>query len=129
MSSLVNSREFEGKIVDASEVELALVRQENGQHAIEPSRYRAIVDSLGNECGHVSHSSYTLVTNTELLSAFDLVADSLGLEIEPKDAHYAGKNGKAQYSFYCPQYEIQPTGDPSKWPNQHAKACWAIQSF
>lgn len=60
------------------------------------SRFRAVVDDNGDELGSVS-DRYKLVQTADIVSAFDLEADTRGYVMRPREGFY--RNGKAKLTF------------------------------
>lgn len=63
------------------------------------SRFRAIVDAHGYQCGAVTED-YRLITNPTIAHAVDLASDSLGLDLYVKRAAYS--RGKFKLSMTMP---------------------------
>ncbi len=73
------------------------------------SRFGIVIDDHGHECGAVSQQ-YKLVRNADLVSAVDLVADNMGLELECESGTY--RRGRSKYEFLLPN-TWQVPGDES----------------
>ena len=72
---------------------------------------RLVVDETDNVLGTVSNR-HTLVQNRDLLSALDVAAEHLGLQVTPLSSSY--RRGKGVYEFHLPELDMQPLGDQSK---------------
>lgn len=114
---LTQSKQFEGKLVEAS-LEPAC-RGINtpgpgpntpGNFGFEETRFKLVIDELDNPIAAVT-DQYTLVKNRELIAAVDLVADELGITLEPQSGIY--HNGHSRYEIGTPDMEFKATGDPS----------------
>jgi hypothetical protein len=61
-----------------------------------PSRFRSVVDDNGDELGAVS-DRYKLVQTADVVSAFDLEAETRGYDMQPREGFY--RNGRSKITF------------------------------
>lgn len=73
------------------------------------SRFNAVVDDKGYECGAVT-KRYRLVTHGDLVAAADLASDRLGVDLECGKARY--HRGQFKVDLYMPG-DFNVPGDPS----------------
>ena len=114
MSKLTDHKIFEGKLVQAWTEPCYRMTDYPGEFRptdYNRERFNFIVDEQDNALAVVTEN-YTLVQNRELISALDLAAEDLNLELEPHGARY--DNGRGVYQFQVPELELDLKQDPSK---------------
>ena len=115
MSKLSASPNLEGQLVHAwtEPCYRHTVENENSNYPIDTydeERFQFIVDESGVPLATVT-DKYTLVTTRDLVSAVDLAADELGINLEANSGQYA--NGRSYVKLTLPDLSMQVAGDPS----------------
>lgn len=108
---LTSDPKFTGKLVAAWQEPCYRVEAETHPIEMKETRFRFVVDEMDNEIATVS-DRYTLVQNRDLISAFDLAAEELGIRLEVEQAEY--HNGQSFYKLRLPDYTFKAKGDTSK---------------
>jgi hypothetical protein len=81
---------------------------------MQASRTKLVVDSLGNDVGHVT-SKYTLVRNPEVRAAVELLGEAEGLKLQGWKSEY--RRGRTCLVWKDASNPIKVTGDSSMvWP-------------
>lgn len=111
---LTDSKAFDGKLVEAW-LEPTYRRIGGGGLLVEDTyneeKSRYVIDE-GDEVLATVSDGYLLIQNRELISALDLAADDLGIEVDPLRGSYV--NGSSNYTFTIPKYSQKIGNDPSE---------------
>ena len=116
MSKLTDSKELQGSLVHAwtepcqREIEILdahgnVTGKENSEE-----RFKFIIDESGVPLATVT-DKYTLVTTRDLVSAVDLAADELDINLDATSGAYA--NGRSYVKLTLPDLSLKVNGDPS----------------
>lgn len=114
---LTDSKQFEGKLVHAWTEDSYRKRPVDPSNAsftipeaYDSQRFKYVIDEQDHVLASVT-DQYTLVTNRDFVSAVDIAADELGIEVEANRGSYV--NGRSHYRLVLPGHSMRIPGDES----------------